>query len=1453
MASRKLEIELVADNHGLSRAFRGSIRDSETLGSKLRHVGAVGAAALGGALVTGATAATYGIVKTTQAAEESNKVHKQSRAVLQSTGAEAWITAGKVETLAGAISRKAGIDDEAIQSGENILLTFKEIQNQAGKGNDIFNQATRVTTDLSVALGKDLNSSAIMVGKALNDPIKGATALGRAGVQLTEQQKEQIETFTESGDVLSAQKIILRELESQFGGSARAQATALDKIKVSLGNVEESVGNVFLPLINQAAGDLDRELVPKLQRTADSLAEISAQKNIDLSEKLRLGGDVIKRDWGDVPGQIGELIDEAAPVVAEHAGQLGVVWAKGMLNGFLAADPLGKAAVLLFASKAFGGPGAVIGAGKQVGSKFGGAMATESAVALSAMGLSSRGTKVFGLIDRARSLGKTVGIAGLGLGLLEGAEAAFSDPADGLAARLEELDERGSGLIGTLERVGPAGGLAGLASSVGIDSWASQGDEAHRLAEILTEVNSLHGKQHQLLVAEARALEDQLGLTSEQRQEVEKTLRAQTIAGQNLQQGMHGLKGGQFTRLPDIQAVVAANSQAISTKFEEGSQGARNATARNFNAAVKAIEVGMDRGVIKTKVGMAEIKRLTRQAHLVSGDDPWGIAKGFQRSWAKAGTATKQNLNNIERDLGRMPPAAAQVTGQMMIQMARQMRQKGQLSKAEMEKIRSTVVTKLALMAQQGGKKGDAFAANLGGSFGTLSVDVAEALENIGVNVGEILQKLGAKNPLMGFTLSYIRSHGGGGKGGGYLDQVPELGQARGGMRVVGGSGLYDSVPVKVNGGLSAVVAPGETLATFTQHQRPMVEEALSYRWGVAGLQDFFDTYDRPHWMARGGLHEPRVHGPDPLRAGAQAGIHKAYKAGKAYIRKHRPHPTGSSAGVAGYSGPPANMKQLGDNAWVDSHTLAVAAYLASKFGLTESSGYRSPAHNAAVGGVPGSLHTHGSSGNPGAIDFVPPSNAALSFATSHIAGLEEALIHDAGSGLHLHLGFFDKGGVVTGKATWFNGGATAGGSSTSQPGLALNLNTSDEPGGWNNETTQGWMEASKDGHPVFARVSVGGKSANLPITDLGPASWTGNSIDVTEGGVRKLGFTTENFPSGTVGKAVILGAGGEKSPPASKEQKHTLGSLRHRAQGVLKEARELEEKYKQYGGTERGKRALDRALKFAKEAARKIKAGNRDEAKDLIDKARDSIGRSRDSIEQAAEGVFTPGLKPGKVPGVATTTYDPSQPYSPTNLPGYEALPPEVKKILKSPGLDWSGKYGALETALSMSGMTDTKADDAAALNAMLGMDRQKRKRLKAKLAELNRRLSKGGLTQKQRDNLEKRRDQVLSELGEVTSNISGIREQIGGLNEEGEGEGDKNTEALEALTQAIEGQKEAQADLAAEMKANREMSESIMGTSAAVAWRALADLTSGQLGARTLHKGALAGNGSIGTVGNI
>lgn len=186
-------------------------------------------------------------------AEQSVKVGKQTDAVIKSTGSSANVTAKQVQTLATSLQNKAAIDDEVIKSGENVLLTFTNIRNEVGKGNDIFNQATEAVTNLSAFLGQDLQSSAIQVGKALNDPIKGITALRRVGVSFTKQQIAQVKALVDTGQTLTAQKVILKELTTEFGGAAAAAATPSERLKVAVGNLQESFGKLLIPVVAKAS------------------------------------------------------------------------------------------------------------------------------------------------------------------------------------------------------------------------------------------------------------------------------------------------------------------------------------------------------------------------------------------------------------------------------------------------------------------------------------------------------------------------------------------------------------------------------------------------------------------------------------------------------------------------------------------------------------------------------------------------------------------------------------------------------------------------------------------------------------------------------------------------------------------------------------------------------------------------------------------------------------------------------------------------------------------------------------------------------------------------------------------------------------------------------------------------------------------------------------------------
>lgn len=225
--------------------------------------------------VAAASAATAAFAATSvKAFTESQDAIAQTNATLKSTGGIAGITSDQVGELASSLQRVTKFSDEQIRSGENLLLTFTKI------GKDIFPQATEVMLDMSQALGQDVKSSAIQLGKALQDPILGVTALRRVGVNFNEEAQKTIKNLVDTGRAAEAQKFILKELQTEFGGSARAAgqtfAGQLIILKNQFNDLQETVGlfivNAITPLITklaQAASAIDWQAV--IQRTSDAI------------------------------------------------------------------------------------------------------------------------------------------------------------------------------------------------------------------------------------------------------------------------------------------------------------------------------------------------------------------------------------------------------------------------------------------------------------------------------------------------------------------------------------------------------------------------------------------------------------------------------------------------------------------------------------------------------------------------------------------------------------------------------------------------------------------------------------------------------------------------------------------------------------------------------------------------------------------------------------------------------------------------------------------------------------------------------------------------------------------------------------------------------------------------------------------------------------------------------
>jgi hypothetical protein len=244
------------DPKGLKQANAQFAKLQTSMGSLGRNFAAAGVVIAGAFTLIGKSVAD---------AADSQKVFAQTEAVLKSMGTTANGTAADLANMASALQKTTAFSDEAILAGTNLLLTFKNIQNQAGAGNDIFDQTATLMLDVARAMGTSASGEAIRLGKALNDPVKGISALTRVGIQFTDQQKSQIKALTESGDLMGAQKIILAELQQQFGGSAAAYAGTfagqVENLNNDLNDLSEEIGFIVMPAITAMIAEF-RELIP---------------------------------------------------------------------------------------------------------------------------------------------------------------------------------------------------------------------------------------------------------------------------------------------------------------------------------------------------------------------------------------------------------------------------------------------------------------------------------------------------------------------------------------------------------------------------------------------------------------------------------------------------------------------------------------------------------------------------------------------------------------------------------------------------------------------------------------------------------------------------------------------------------------------------------------------------------------------------------------------------------------------------------------------------------------------------------------------------------------------------------------------------------------------------------------------------------------------------------------
>jgi hypothetical protein len=257
MADLTLGITLKADGTG----FVGEAKRAQTELAKIGNEGRQAAdkstrgfglttSALGSlkAAVLGAVAAyaSFNTVKNLIGAVasevmKSEKATANLTAVLRATGDAAQLTLEELSDLSDELEASTLFDGAEIKQAEAVMLTFKSVTG------DTFREAISLSADLAALMGGDLQSAVLQLGKALEDPEQGLSALRRVGVSFTEEQQKLIKSLIDTGDQAKAMRVILDTLAGQIGGVATAQVTgltgALNTLGDVYGNVLEEIGN----------------------------------------------------------------------------------------------------------------------------------------------------------------------------------------------------------------------------------------------------------------------------------------------------------------------------------------------------------------------------------------------------------------------------------------------------------------------------------------------------------------------------------------------------------------------------------------------------------------------------------------------------------------------------------------------------------------------------------------------------------------------------------------------------------------------------------------------------------------------------------------------------------------------------------------------------------------------------------------------------------------------------------------------------------------------------------------------------------------------------------------------------------------------------------------------------------------------------------------------------------
>lgn len=239
--NRRIQVILEVDAATGSAAIR---KFGDDTNQAMTHAGR-SASSLSGIFtkMIGAFAAYKVVDQLRQIGREGEQLQRnmmRTEQIVRTTGAAAGFSAQQIHEQARSLALSTLQNTEGVMQAQQVLLTFRKVSG------DTFTRATDLAADLATVTGGNLTSAMTQLGKALEDPVRGVSALRESGVSFTASQQSVIKSLVATNDLAAAQKIILDELARQYGGVAKAEAQGLAGAMDTLGQaIQEARINFF--------------------------------------------------------------------------------------------------------------------------------------------------------------------------------------------------------------------------------------------------------------------------------------------------------------------------------------------------------------------------------------------------------------------------------------------------------------------------------------------------------------------------------------------------------------------------------------------------------------------------------------------------------------------------------------------------------------------------------------------------------------------------------------------------------------------------------------------------------------------------------------------------------------------------------------------------------------------------------------------------------------------------------------------------------------------------------------------------------------------------------------------------------------------------------------------------------------------------------------------------------